>query len=101
VNADRRDVAGLACDEPRLPRVGAFPPPRRIPPEDIVVIIRREPAGGSPASTRVVPRISRRRLAFRAVLVLALIGEVYVAARVWPRTPIAVPDASGPRNRMA
>jgi hypothetical protein len=100
VNVHRRDLAGAPSDEPSLPRAGVFPPPRRIPPDDIVIIGCREAEPPRPTPA-VVPRISRRRLAFRAVLVLALFGEVYVAARVWPRTPIAVPDASGPRNRIA
>ena len=70
-------------------------PPRRIPEQDILVVGRRdgrEPEKALPL--RVVPRISRRRLAVRLFLVAALIGETIFTVRTWPAKPIAVPDVS-------
>lgn len=77
-------------------------PPRRIPEEDILVIARRRGAQAEQDQpARVLPRISRRRLAVRLVLVAALIGESVFAIRTWPSTPIPVPDASSPRSMIA
>jgi hypothetical protein len=74
-------------------------PPRRIPEQDILVVGRRdgrEPEKALPL--RVVPRISRRRLAVRLFLVAALIGETIFTVRTWPAKPIAVPDVSDSRS---
>lgn len=84
---------------------GGPPARRRIPPQDLVVIGRRPRAstsGDAPAPpVRVVPRISRRRVAFRVLLVAALIGEIALAVRIWPRDPVHVPDASVSTNMIA
>jgi hypothetical protein len=78
------------------------PPRRRVPAEDIIIIGRRAAQPPEQARpVRVVPRISRRRLAVRFFLVAALIGESVLVVRTWPSTPIPVPDASGPRTMIA
>jgi hypothetical protein len=82
--------------------IGGGPPRRRIPARDIIIIGR--PAAPPPEQARpvrVVPRISRRRLAVRLFLVAALIGESVLVVRTWPSAPIPVPDASGPRTMIA
>jgi hypothetical protein len=87
-------------DEPRRGDDG--PPPRRIPAHDILVIGRRpSPPVEEARPVRVVPRISRRRLAVRLVLVTALIAESVFAVRTWPSKPIPVPDASAPGAMIA
>jgi hypothetical protein len=86
-------------DEPRGGDDG--PPPRRIPAHDILVIGRPSPPVEEARPVRVVPRISRRRLAVRLLLVTALIAESVFAVRTWPSKPIPVPDASAPGAMIA
>jgi hypothetical protein len=87
-------------EEPRRGDDGS--PPRRIPAHDIVVIGRRPgPPVAEARPVRVVPRISRRRLAVRLLLITALIGESVFAVRTWPPKPIPVPDASAPGAMIA
>jgi len=78
------------------------PARRRIPAHDIIVIGRSAlPPIEQARPVRTVPRISRRRLAVRIILVTALIGESILAVKTWPSTPIPVPDASSPRSMIA
>jgi hypothetical protein len=75
------------------------PPRRRVPEHDILVVGRRSASEGEQEQpVRVVPRISRRRLAVRLFLVAALIGETIFTVRTWPAKPIPVPDVSDSRS---
>jgi hypothetical protein len=75
------------------------PPRRRVPEQDILAVGRRsETKAEHDQPLRVVPRISRRRLAVRLFLVAALIGETIFTVRTWPAKPIAVPDVSDSRS---
>jgi hypothetical protein len=74
-------------------------PSRRIPEQDILVVGRRSGAKDKQdGPVRLVPGISRRRLAVRLLLVAALIGETIFTVRTWPAKPIAVPDVSDSRS---
>jgi hypothetical protein len=74
-------------------------PSRRIPEQDILVVGRRSGAKDKQDEpVRLVPSISRRRLAVRLLLVAALIGETIFTVRTWPAKPIAVPDVSDSRS---
>lgn len=74
-------------------------PPRRIPEQDILVVGRGSRAKDTQDEpVRLVPSISRRRLAVRLLLVAALIGETIFTVRTWPAKPIAVPDVSDSRS---
>jgi hypothetical protein len=73
--------------------------PQRIPEQDILVVGRRSGAKDKQDQpVRLVPSISRRRLAVRLLLVAALIGETIFTVRTWPAKPIAVPDVSDSRS---
>lgn len=87
---------GSAADHERGP---GEPAPPRVPARDILVIGR--PAVLSVEQkppVRVVPRISRARLALRLALVAALIGETVFTVKSWPTKPVAVPDVSDSRS---
>lgn len=74
-------------------------PFQRIPEQDILVVGRRRGAKDEQDEpVRLVPSISRRRLAVRLLLVAALIGETIFTVRTWPTKPIAVPDVSDSRS---
>ena len=74
-------------------------PPRSIPEQDILVVGRGSGAKDKQDEpVRLVPSISRRRVAVRLLLVAALIGETIFTVRTWPAKPIAVPDVSDSRS---